>query len=562
MVMSRTADDGYQGNPLIKAAGVSHEFTPNEVKEYVKCAKDPVYFIKNYVKIVSLDHGLVPFEMYDFQERIIKTVHENRFTIGKLPRQTGKTTTICAYFIHYTIFNDNVNCAILANKGSLARDILARYCLAYENLPGFLQQGVISWNKGSVELENGAKIVAASTSSSAIRGGSFNMLLLDEFAFVPRHIAEDFFSSTYPTISSGNTTKMVIISTPCGMNHYYKMWKDSQEGRSEYIPIDVHWSEVPGRDEDWKEQTIRNTSKEQFAQEFECEFVGSQNTLINATKLKSMAFAEPIQSNGSLDVYTAPEPDHIYTITVDVSHGEGLDFSAFTVIDSGQFPYKVVAKYRSAYISPLEYPTVIQNVALTYNNAWVLVEINDIGQQVATILHEDLEYDNLLYVTSRGRAGQGLGAGFGKGSLQYGIRTSKKVKQIGCANLKNLIEADKFIVEDFDTIAEMTSFIAKGYSYEAEPGHNDDLMMTLVLFAWCTTEPHFKDVTNVDTHKKMVTEKLRSDELNRSRQEEEEMEKLVPFGMINIPDINADKYIVARDGSDSWIWAGDDDDEW
>ena len=557
-----TEEDGYQGNHLLKKAGVEHEYTPDEIKEYVKCAKDPIYFIKNYVKIVSLDEGLVPFKMYDFQERIVQSVHDNRFVIGKLPRQTGKTTTVVSYFLHYTLFNDNSNCAILANKGQLARDILARYQLAYENLPFFLQQGVIAWNKGSIELENGSKIIAASTSSSAIRGGSFNMLLLDEFAFVPRHIAEEFFASTYPTISSGKTTKMVIISTPCGMNHYYRMWMDANEGRSEYVPVDVHWSEVPGRDEEWKESTIRNTSKEQFAQEFECEFVGSQNTLISATKLKSMPFIDPIRSSGQLDIYREPEEDHIYTITVDVSHGEGLDFSTFAVIDSGQFPYRVVAKYRSSSISPLEYPTVIQNVAKTYNNAWVLVEINDIGSQVANILHEDLEYDNLLYVTTRGRAGQGLGTGFGVGQLQFGLKTSKKVKQIGCANLKNLIEGDRLIVEDFDTICEMTSFIAKGYSYEAEPGHHDDLVMNLVLFAWCTTEPYFKDVTNTDTHKKMVLEKLKREELRKKENEEREMEHLVPFGIIDSGDPDADKYVVARDGSDAWIWAGDDDDVW
>jgi hypothetical protein len=198
-------------------------------------------------------------------------------------------------------------------------------------------------------------------------------------------------------------------------------------------------------------------------------------------------------------------------------------------------------------------------VAKTYNDAWVLVEINDIGQQVATILHEDLEYDHLLYVTTRGRAGQGLGTGFGAGSLQFGIKTSKKVKQIGCANLKNLIEADRLIVEDFDTICEMTSFIAKGYSYEAEPGHHDDLVMNLVLFAWCTTEPYFKDVTNTDTHKKMVLEKLKREELKAKEQEDRELEHLVPFGIIDMGDPDADKYRVAKQGSDSWIWAGDDD---
>ena len=283
---------GYLGNPLLKKAGTEEEFTEEQIAEYIKCSDDPVYFIKNYVRIVNVDEGLVPFEMYPFQEKIVNTVHDNRFTIAKLPRQSGKTTTVVSYFLHYILFNEDVNIAILANKGSLARDILGRLQLAYENLPGFLQQGIKVWNRGDMQLENGSKIVAASTSSSAVRGGSYNMILLDEFAFVPKNIADEFFSSVYPTISSGDTTKIVIVSTPCGMNHFYKMWSDAQDNKNLYQPVEVHWSEVPGRDDKWKEETIKNTSKEQFQQEFECDFIGSINTLINAAKLKTMPFIE------------------------------------------------------------------------------------------------------------------------------------------------------------------------------------------------------------------------------------------------------------------------------
>ncbi len=539
-----TQQSGYLGNPLLKKSGTHEEFTEEQISEYIKCSKDPVYFILNYVKIVNVDEGLVPFTMYDFQEKIINTIHNNRFAIAKLPRQSGKTTTVVSYFLHYILFNEDVNIAILANKGSLARDILGRLQLAYENLPPFLQQGIKVWNRGDMQLENGSKIVAASTSSSAVRGGTYNMILLDEFAFVPKNIADEFFSSVYPTISSGKTTKVIIVSTPCGMNHFYKLWSDAQEKKNLYKPVEVHWSEVPGRDEQWKEETIKNTSKEQFAQEFECDFVGSINTLINATKLKNMPFHEPKQVLGDMDIYETPQEGHVYTLVVDVSHGEGLDYSAFSIIDSSEFPYKQVAKYRNATIPPLTYPTIIHNAALKYNEAFILVEINDIGQQVADILRYDLEYDNMLMVTQRGRAGQVLGGGFGVGQAQIGIKTTKKVKQVGCLNLKNLVENDKLLIEDFDTIAELTSFVARGYSYEAEPGHNDDLVMTLVLFCWLTTQPYFKDLTSVDARKRILADK--------SKVEEEE---LMPFGFIDSGPIVED--VAVDRGDDKWLWGND-----
>jgi len=540
-----TQQTGYLGNPLLKKSGTHEEFTEEQIAEYIKCSKDPVYFILNYVKIVNVDEGLVPFTMYDFQVNIVNTIHNNRFAIAKLPRQSGKTTTVVSYFLHYILFNEDVNIAILANKGSLARDILGRLQLAYENLPPFLQQGIKVWNRGDMQLENGSKIVAASTSSSAVRGGTYNMILLDEFAFVPKNIADEFFSSVYPTISSGKTTKVIIVSTPCGMNHFYKLWSDAQEKKNLYKPVEVHWSEVPGRDEQWKEETIRNTSKEQFAQEFECDFVGSINTLINATKLKNMPFHEPKQVLGDMDIYENPQEGHVYTLVVDVSHGEGLDYSAFSIIDSSEFPYKQVAKYRNATIPPLTYPTVIHNAALKYNEAFILVEINDIGQQVADILHHDLEYENMLMVTQRGRAGQVLGGGFGVGQAQIGIKTTKKVKQVGCLNLKNLVENDKLLIEDFDTIAELTSFVARGYSYEAEPGHNDDLVMTLVLFCWLTTQPYFKDLTSVDARKRILADK--------SKVEEEE---LLPFGFIDSGPVIDEGVSVDR-GDGSWLWKED-----
>ena len=512
----------YLGNPNLKPAGTKHNFTKNELDEYLKCSEDPEYFIENYIKVVSVDLGIIPFELYDFQRTMVNTIHNNRFSIFCTPRQVGKSTTVVSYFLWYVLFNEDVNIAILANKGSLARDILSRLQLAYENLPKFLQQGVLIWNKGNIELENGSKIIASSTSSSAIRGGTYNMILLDEFAFVPPNIADEFMASVYPTISSGKSTKIVVVSTPNGLNHFYKMWEDANSGKNNYVPVSVHWKDVPGRDDEWKEETIRNIGRERWAQEFEGEFVGGTNTLINAAYLKNLVFKNPIEQKGGIDIYEQPKEDHVYAIGVDVSRGENLDYSAFSVFDATKFPYRHVAKYRSSSISPLLYPSIIQSTAKQYNDAYVLVETNGIGQQVADILHGEMEYENLVLITSKGRAGQVFDGGFGKGSTQLGITMSKKVKQVGCSTLKDLIENEKLITNDFDTISEMSSFVSKGQSYEADVGCHDDLVMSMLLFAWLTSQPHFKDITDMDLRRRLLDEKMQALE-----------DELLPFGFIS-----------------------------
>jgi len=512
----------YLGNPNLKKVNVPVEFTQEQIQEFDKCTKDPLYFIQNYVKIVSLDEGLVPFKMYDFQKEMIGTMHNNRFTICKLPRQSGKSTTIVSYLLHYAIFNPNTNVAILANKSSTARDILGRLQLAYENIPKFLQQGVLNWNKGSIELENGSKIVAAATSSSAIRGGSYNIIFLDEFAFVPAAIAEQFFSSVFPTISSGKNTKMIIVSTPHGMNMYYKLWTDAVNKQNDYVPIEVHWSEVPGRDQKWKENTIRNTSQEQFNQEFECEFLGSIDTLISSTKIKVIPYAPPLQSQGGLDVFEKPDKNKMYVCTVDVARGMGKDFSAFIIFDVSQMPYRVVAKYRNNEIKPMVFPNVIQQTCKGYNNAHILVEVNDLGGQISDALQYDLEYDNLLMTTQRGRAGQVLGSGFSGRGSQLGIRMTKQIKKVGCSNLKTIVESDKIIINDFNIIEEMSTFSRQNNSWKAEEGCNDDLMTCLIIFGWLSNQTYFKELSNSD-----VRSKLYEEQSNIIEQD------MAPFGFID-----------------------------
>ena len=496
----------YLGNPNLKRANVSQEWTKKEVEEYSKCMNDPQYFIENYIMIVSLDEGLVPFKMYDFQKEMVGTFHSNRFTICKLPRQSGKSTTIIAYLLHYVLFNASVNVAILANKAATARDLLGRLQLAYEHLPKWLQQGVMSWNKGSLELENGSKILASSTSASAVRGGSYNIIFLDEFAYVPSNVAEQFFSSVYPTISSGKTTKVMIVSTPHGMNMFYKLWNDAENQRNTYVPIEVHWSEIPGRDEKWKAETIKNTSEQQFNTEFECEFLGSIDTLIKAQKLKTMSYNPPITSNAGFDMFEKPQKDHTYVMTADVSRGTSNDYSAFLVFDVTQMPYKIVGKYRDNEVKPLLFPAKIYDVARAYNQAFVLIEVNDIGEQVATTMQFDLEYDNLIMASMRGRAGQDLGGGFSGGRAQLGVRTTKAVKRIGCSNLKQMIEDDKLIIQDLQIISELSTFIVKGQSFEADDGCTDDLVACLFMFAWATDQTYFKELTDMDIRQTMMRE--------------------------------------------------------
>ena len=532
--------DIYKGNPQLKSALVQQEYTEDQVKEFIRCQKDPIHFIEQYVKIISLDEGLIPFKLYPFQKDIVGTFHNNRFTICKLPRQSGKSTTIIGYLIHFAIFNEQTNVAILANKASTSRDLLARFQLAYENLPSWLQMGVLNWNKGSLELENGSRIIAASTSASAIRGMTFNIIFLDEFAFVPTHIAEQFFASVYPTITSGKSSKVMIVSTPHGMNMYYRMWMDAINKVSDFTPIEVHWSEVPGRDDKWKEQTIKNTSERQFQQEFECSFLGSVDTLISVLKLQAMPYWDPIEKSGGLDVYVQPEKDHEYCISVDVSRGSSNDYSAFVVIDITDMPYKMVAKYRNNEIKPLVFPEIIYQVAKNYHNAHLLVEINDIGGQVADALHHDMGYENIIMTQMRGRLGQVVGGGFGDGTVDLGVRTTKSLKRIGCSNLKQLLEGDKLEVNDFDVIVELSTFVQKAQSFEAEEGATDDLVMCLVFFAWLTDQQYFKDLTDEDIRRRLYETQKESIDNDMS-----------PFGFIETGVKDVDIPFVDADG-DYW----------
>lgn len=664
------SDKNYMGNPLLKRANVANEFSQEQLFELAKCAVDPVYFAKNYIKIVNIDDGLVPFNMWPFQEKMLKTFHDNRFSICKLPRQPlenntpiptpngyikiknlkigdvvydlggnktkvinkvsykntekcyklsfkgkdfeedivcdkdhfwriyinekqivltaeqifyikekitlkrikfntlvnnwneiieltsiqevkptsvscievenkdhsflcgknfiptnncGKSTTAVSFLLHYAIFNDNVSIAILANKASTAKDLLGRLQVSFENLPAWMQQGIKSWNKTSLELENGSKIITASTSASSVRGGSYNIIFLDEFAFVPNTVAMNFMNSVYPTISSGKDSKVIVVSTPNSLNHFYKMWSEAIKKENDYVPIEIQWNDVPGRDDEWRKKTISNLGSEKaFLQEFCTDFLGSSDTLISGIKLQSLSYDKPLKCKKGLDVYEDPILNHQYMINVDVARGVDQDYSVFTVIDITKMPYKLVAKYRDNQIKPIMFPYIIKDVGLHYNKAFVLCETNDVGDQVATGLHYDLEYPNLLTCFIKGRQGQVLGQGFGGSRVEYGVKMSANVKKIGSINLKALIEEDKLLINDYDTISELSTFVQKSNTFKAEEGKNDDLVDCLVTFAWASTNEYFKEITDDDIRKRLFKENSESDE----------DESILPIGFI------------------------------
>ena len=540
--MANVQERGYNGNVNLKRKGTPIEFTQDMVGEFIKCANNPTYFSEKYIQIVHVDRGLIPIKMYDYQKEIVEKITNNRRVAVVTSRQAGKTTTAVAVILHYVLFNEHKTCALLANKGDAAREILDRIKIAYEALPKWLQQGVIEWNKGSVEFENGCKIIAGSTSSSAIRGKSISFLYIDETAFVENW--DEFFASVFPTISSGKTTKMLYTSTPNGLNHFYKTCEGAKLDTNGFEYVEVPWQRVPGRDEAWRKETLAamDQDTQKFSQEFECGFLGSSGTLIEGGKLKTLVPRTPIGQTQHMKVYEKPQKDHTYVCVVDVARGKGLDYSAFQIIDVTEMPYRQVCVFKDNMITPIDYSEIIYRSIKSYNEAYTLVEVNDIGEQVSETLHYEFEVETLMFTESAGRSGKRISTGFSK-KADKGIRTTKAVKSVGCNMLKMLVEQDQLILNDFDTINELSTFSRKGNSYEAESGCHDDLVMGLVLFAWMTDQMFFKEITNINTVNNL-----------RQRNEEELAESLLPIGF-NDYDMNSDSVerIAVSDDDNSWL---------
>jgi hypothetical protein len=513
-------EKGYLGNNLLKRIGQQQNWTTEQLQEMALCMMDPIYFAEKYIKIVHVDRGLIPLQMYDYQKDIATKIFNNRRVAVLTARQAGKTTTAVAIILHYIIFNEHKNVGILSNKGEGSKEVLERVKLAYENLPKWMQHGIQEWNKNSIELENGCKVYAGTTTSSSIRGKSIAFLYIDECAFVEGY--DDFFASVYPTISSGEETKLLMTSTPNGLNHFFKICEGAKQGTNGYQYTEVTWDLVPGRGEAWKQETLEalNFDQEKFSQEYECQFLGSSGTLIDGATLKYLqaSYREPLHTVHGLSVYELPVKGHTYVCIADVSRGKGLDYSAFHIVDVSKMPYKQVVTYRNNLITPVDYADIIFRTTKSYNTAYVLVEINDIGGQVSDTLHFDFEVETLLYTESAGRSGKRISGGFGS-NVDKGIRTTKQVKSIGCSILKLLVEQKQLMVSDFNTINELSTFSRRGVSYEAEPGCHDDLVMGLVLFAWLSTQTFFKDITDINTMMRL-----------REKSDEEIMDDLLPFG--------------------------------
>ena len=509
--MSRqTLVDSYLGNPNVKRDGVQQGWTEELIKEYIKCSKDPVHFAESYCKVISLDQGLVPFELYPYQKEMFRHFNDHRFNVVLACRQSGKSISACAYLVWYALFHSEKTVAILANKGATAREMLSRVTLMLENIPFFLQPGCKALNKGSLEFSNNSRIIAAATSGSSIRGLSVNLLYLDEFAFVER--ANEFYTSTYPVVSAGKDTKIIVTSTANGIgNTFYKIWEGASQGTNEFHPFRVDWWDVPGRDEEWKKQTIGNTSQLQFDQEFGNTFFGTGDTLINAETLMSFRAMpyKKMMENGDLLIYEEPMKDHEYIMTVDVSKGRGQDYSTFNLIDISVRPFKQVAVYRNNTISPLLFPNIIYKYAKSYNNAYVVIESNDQGSLVCNGLYQDLEYEN-VHVESAIKANA------------VGVEMTRKTKKLGCSAIKDILENNKLEIIDENTILEISTFIAKGQSYEASIGNHDDLMMNLVMFGYFSSSQYFGDMTDINL-KDMIFKK----------QMKEIEDDIVPFGFID-----------------------------
>lgn len=528
----------FQGNPLVKKVGAQIQFTKEQIEEYVKCSQDPFYFIEKYMKIVTIDSGVQVIKLYDFQREMINKFVNEKFILAKCARQSGKTIGVESFILWSILFKDNYRVGMFANKFDTSKKILKEIKYSYEQLPMWLQQGVITWNKHSIELENGSSITSSSTSGDAGRSRTYNLVFLDEFAFVPDYVAADFFTAVYPTISSGKNTKVIIISTPNGLNFFYRMWVEAQEGRSNYKLFEANWRAVPSRDDAWADETLANVGEKAFQQEYECDFLGSSNTLISTTKIKEMVWKKPVKRyQGGLAIYEEPKPRNQYIVTVDVSRGIGKDYSAFTVINVSDFPYKIAAKYQNNEISPMVFPNTIYETATHFNQAMVLVEVNDIGEQVGAILYNDLEYEDLIMTEHGGRKGQRISSGFGS-NVYYGVRMTGNVKKIGMANLKTMIESDKLLIHDVDIITELSTFVQKRNSYEAEEGYNDDLVMCLVIFGWVSNQEYFKELTNSDIRKKLEKER-----------EQEIMEASLPPGFV----VNGEEEESFTD-SDGTVW--------
>ena len=459
------------------------------------------------------------------------------------------STTMGVLCLWMTLFNSNFKIAFLANKDDVAKEQLRRIKRMLEEIPMWAQQGVVEYNKHTIAFENGSSITVAATSSTAIRGFTFNMVILDEFAHVPFNVQQEFVTSVYPTITSGKTTRIAMTSTPCGMEAFHKTWQNAVKGDNEYKAYKVKWDDIPGRGEEFKRETIANIGLRAWRQEYACEFLGSDDTLIDPNTLINLVHKRPLDERGKHRIYEQPVDGHSYVALIDTAEGLNKDHSTIQMIDVTEFPYRQVAVFQDNTISPALFPSVIVSMCVKYNHARVLVETNGPGGQVTILMQQDEIGAGLLMYTALRKNMQVLSGGFGAGASHPGLRMTQSTKRLGCSGMKSIIETHRIIINDYETIQELSTFVEQtNGSFSAREGHNDDLVMGLVLLGWLCFQPTFKDETNTD-----FIDKMRK-ELTDAQEEE-----YFPFGMIS----SGSELASMNDGflPSSFDMEDDDDDE-
>lgn len=482
----------YRGNPGLRSAYCKSDYTLEQIQEIKKCSEDIFYFLNNYCYITTADAEVVLFKPYKFQNKFIKTVEASRKVVLLSARQLGKTTSVAAYALWKILFTESYKILILSNDGAGAKDILDRIKTMYENIPHWLQQGVVECNKSTIELVNKSKVFCSSTTVNAGRGRAVAMVILDEFAAVSKNVADQFMVSVFPTLSSGKKTKIVILSTAKGFNHFHKIYDDATKKKNEFKPLKFDWRAVPTRDKAW-EKSERLLLGDKFEEEHECIFQGASNTLLPASSIRKIdsSITNPICEMNDLKIFEEPIQDKSYIVVVDSAEGVEEDFSVCNVIKINESSYEQVAVYRNNTIKPELYALKVVEIAKKYNNGFVFVELNSIGSLVAHIIADEQYYEN-MFTTKREKNRQMLKIGRNSDRLP-GIKTSTMVKNQGCTSIKNMIDNDTLIIRDRTCFEEFTNFVSKGSSYAAEKGYTDDIVMTFVLFGWIVLQPLFKE---------------------------------------------------------------------
>lgn len=475
----------YNAFPNLKRANIKIKWTKEMVQEWKKCRDDIVYFAETYCAITHIDYGTIKVQLRDYQRDMLEIMHKKRMTVCNLSRQLGKTTVVAIFLAHFVCFNKDKAVGILAHKGSMSAEVLDRTKQAIELLPDFLQPGISEWNKGNITLDNGSTIGAYASSPDAVRGNSFAMIYIDECAFIPNFV--DAWLAIQPVISSGRRSKIIITTTPNGLNHFYDIWTAAIEKKSGFEPYTAIWNSVKERlynDEDifddgwqWSKQTISASTLEQFNQEHGAQFQGTSGTLISGMKLAIMNWIEVMPENGYFYRYKKPDPERKYIASLDCSEGRGQDYHALHIIDVTDEKWEQVAVLHSNEISHMILPDIVYKYLMEYNEAPVYIELNSTGVSVAKSLYMDLEYENVICDSM----------------VDLGMKQTRRTKPVGCSTLKDLIEKDKLKINHKPTILEFRTFSQNKLSWAAEDGFHDDLVMSLVIFAWLTTQQKFAD---------------------------------------------------------------------